>query len=256
METRPASIQTFLQSELLRRSKANPRYSLRAFARTLRVDHSTLVKILNGKRKLGKRATQKMAQQLGLSADEAAHFLQPKTDQAADNYQQLTLDSFAIISDWYHYAILELIRSDDFKPELGWMARVLGITTEEAGTAVERLKRLGLIETSSEGRWFQPEDSKATTMGNPFTSRAFRNLQKQILEKAIVALEEVPMELRDQTSMTMAIDVSKLPEAKKKITEFRRELAALLSRGERRDEVYHLSLSLYPVSQIKESETK
>lgn len=257
METDGTSFRVFIQNELIRRTQANPRYSLRAFARSLKMDHSTLVKVLHGKRQLGKRATLSIAAKLGLNPSEAQALLPtPKNqkDQVEDHYQQLTLDSFAVISDWYHFAILELLRIDHFQPQPGWIAEVLGIEEHEAEQAIVRLKRLGLIEVDSEGRWFQPNDAKTTTTGNPFTARAFRNLQRQILQKAIVALEEVPMESRDQTSMTMAIDVQKLPEAKKKITEFRRELAAYLSRGERRDEVYHLSISLYPVSQIQEEE--
>jgi hypothetical protein len=51
--------------------------------------------------------------------------------------------------------------------------------------------------------------------------------------------------------MTMAIDTALIPEAKDKTTKFRRELAKFLSRGEKRDEVYHLSISLYPISNSK-----
>ena len=59
----------FLQDELLRRCRANPRYSIRAFARSLNTDYSTLAKVLRGKRKLGKRATFGLGAQLGMSPD-------------------------------------------------------------------------------------------------------------------------------------------------------------------------------------------
>jgi len=48
----------------------------------------------------------------------------------------------------------------------------------------------------------------------------------------------------------MAIDTERLGEAKEKIKLFRRELAAFLSRGRKRDQVYHLGISLYPISDI------
>ena len=50
------------------------------------------------------------------------------------------------------------------------------------------------------------------------------------------------------TSMTMAIDVDRLPEAREVITKFRRELCALLENGEQ-TRVYNLGIQLYPVSE-------
>jgi DNA-binding Lrp family transcriptional regulator len=251
-DTQASDFRAFLQSELTRRLKANPRYSLRAFAKALQVDHSTLAKILAGKRPLGRIAMRRLGTKLGLSEAEVSLFATASSGAEDTDFQQLSLDSFSVISDWHHFAILELLRTDDFRADEKWIAQALGIPKPEATAAVQRLKRLGLIQQEpSTGKWFQPADGKATTLGNPFTARAFRNLQKQILEKAVVALEETPIEERDQTSMTIAVDVSKMPEAKERITGFRRELSKFLSRGDRRDEVYHLSISLYPVTRIK-----
>jgi uncharacterized protein (TIGR02147 family) len=77
-------------------------------------------------------------------------------------------------------------------------------------------------------------------------------MQKQILTQALVALEEVPIEKRDQTSMTMAIDSSLIPEAKLRITRFRRELSSFLENGKKKDQVYQLALSLFPLTQIED----
>ena len=48
--------------------------------------------------------------------------------------------------------------------------------------------------------------------------------------------------------MTMAINKEKLPEAKERIKKFRRELSQFLNEGETNNEVYNLSISLYPVT--------
>ena len=45
-------LRTILESEFLRRRLTNPRYSLRAFARSVNVEHSTLSQLLRGKRPL------------------------------------------------------------------------------------------------------------------------------------------------------------------------------------------------------------
>jgi uncharacterized protein (TIGR02147 family) len=248
----------YLQSELVRRCQKNPKFSLRSFARLLQMDYSTLSKILRGQRPVGQRAMRKIAAKLGLGPEQIARFSGQAAVEVTETlsqaeYQRLSLDSFQIISDWYHYAILELMRVEGFKPDPRWIARALGISVAEVQAAVERLERVGIIEIARDGRWLDRSDGNTTTVGNEFTATAFRNLQKQVLERALEALEAVPYELRDQSSMTMAIDSRKLPAARQKIKAFRRELDQFLSRGGKRDQVYNLSVSLYPLTLLKQN---
>src|SRR5690606_39104868 len=107
----------------------------------------------------------------------------------------------------------------------------LGISVSEARFACERLIRLGLVVVGEDGQWRQGP-MNITTTGNPFTAAAFRRLQSQILGQAAQAMEQVPMELRDQSSMTMAIRQSQIEDAKKKIRDFRREFCADLQKDE------------------------
>jgi transcriptional regulator with XRE-family HTH domain len=65
---------SFLQDELEKRCKKNPRFSLRAFARTLDVEPSALSKILHGKRSLTPKMLLRMASQLGLPDNEIERF--------------------------------------------------------------------------------------------------------------------------------------------------------------------------------------
>jgi len=90
-----------------------------------------------------------------------------------------------------------------------------------------------------------------TTVANDYTHAAFRRLQRQVLEKALDALEEIPYKKRDQTSLTMAIDSKKVPQAREKIKKFRRSLCEFLRGTNSFDEVYQMSISLYPLTQLK-----
>lgn len=85
------------------------------------------------------------------------------------------------------------------------------------------------------------------------TTAAHKLLQKQILAMAIAALEEIPLERRSQTSTTMAISTELIPEAINKIRTFQNDLSELLSRSQRCDEVYQLSISLYPIAKNQRS---
>jgi len=110
-----------------------------------------------------------------------------------------------------------------------------------------------MIEKNKKGLWVNTSGNNST-VGNPFTAVAFRNLQKQILEKALVALENLPMERRDQSSLTMAMDSNLLQEVKECIKGFRKEMATFQSKSKKLDQIYHLSVSFYPVLENEKKE--
>lgn len=64
------------------------------------------------------------------------------------------------------------------------------------------------------------------------SSSAHKNLQRQILQKAIDAIDNAHADEKDITAMTMAIDIKKNPEARKLIAKFRRDLCAYLEHGQ------------------------
>lgn len=139
-----------LQSELARRCAGNPQYSLRAFALHLGIDHSTLSQLLRGKRRLTAAAIHTLGSKLKLDPDEVESYLAhdrrwPVADPSADEATRLTRDAAEMIADWYHYAILELTRLDSFRADSSWVARVLGISTDEVNIALVRLCHLGLL---------------------------------------------------------------------------------------------------------------
>lgn len=258
----------YLQNELVMRCRRNPRYSLRSFAKFLQMDTSSLAKILKGTRPIGRITITKLGLKLGLDVEQinrfvAAHSRVPAGPQAqpivqgsassgssAGNYRNLALNTFRIMSDWYYNAILELIRVKRFKSSPAWLAKALGITVNEVNIALERLQQIGLIEILPSGKIIDRSGGYTETLPNPYSDAALRHFQKQVLEKALIALESVPVSKRDQTTVTVAIDTRKIQAAKEKIKSFRRSLAKFLSDSKSLDQVYHLSVSLYPITNI------
>ena len=49
-------LRSVLQSEFVRRQQSNPRYSLRAFARSVGLDHSTVSQLMRGKRPITRKS--------------------------------------------------------------------------------------------------------------------------------------------------------------------------------------------------------
>ena len=152
--TAASSFRLFLQSELGRRCTKNSQYSLRAFAKYLGVDHASLSQLLRGKRALTARMILKLGTRLGLDrpavdgyvAREAIWGSNSEDAPSLIEMRRLADDTSAVISEWHHYAILELTRLQHFKPDSRWIARVLGIEADLVNLALSRLLRLGLLE--------------------------------------------------------------------------------------------------------------
>jgi uncharacterized protein (TIGR02147 family) len=154
----------------------------------------------------------------------------------------ISADAFRVIGDWYHYAILLLAETEGFKADPRWIASRLGVSQIEAKFALQRLQELKLLQKTG-GKW-RFVDQEITTEDKSLTTPALKRRQKQVLEKAIEALENDPIEKRSMTGMTMAIDPEKIPEAKKLISEFNRKMSKFLECG-KKSEVYELQISLF-----------
>lgn len=248
---------TFLQSELLERCRRNPRYSLRAFARALQIESSALSKILRGRRRLSESMLTRLSVQLGLSPEKLSYYRNQQSENRGGvvSFHQLTIDTFHIVSDWYHYAILELIHLQGFQSKPQWISTRLGIGVPEVSAALERLERVGLVQMNEKGEVISVPKNH-THVKDAFTDSAIRNFQKTMLEKAGVALEEISAEERDHTGMTMAINTKRLPEARHLIKKFHRELSTFLGQDSDKNEVYQLSVALFPLSRAEENRPK
>lgn len=253
-ESRPVNFRVWLQTEFSQRSRSIPKYSLRAFARDLKMDASSLSQIMSGKRKVSVKVVLHVTGLLKVEDGLKFAFLQDcldakskKEKQFLDQaeYHLLAADAFAYISDWYHVGILELMNVSGFIATEESCASKLGISVIESRIAIERLKRLNLVADANGVLVRTP--MFLTNFAPGMTSKAHRNLQRQILQKAISAIDECEPEEKDITAMTMAIDVSKIPEARKIIARFRRELCAYLEDGAQ-SQVFNLAIQLYPIS--------
>ncbi len=254
LEHRPVEFRSYLQDELIRRCKKNPGYSLRAFARYLELDHSTLSRILNGNRDASPTMMSNISKKLGLTEKDLNGLLRPTlkiTRAKSRTYKKIADDDFASISSWYHYAILELTLIDSFSSDPRWIARKLDITPSEAKIAVERLVALGLLTKDKTGKLRQ--SASYTNIHSDMSAAAKRSMQREILEKALTALDRVPLSKRNQTSLTIAVDSNKLEELKELITDFRRSVAKVLSEAPKKDQVFMFSFSLFPVTQFDEA---
>ena len=241
-----------LQQELAERIKNNPRYSLRAFAKALNASPSSLSAMLNRKRPITEKSVHKLGPAIGLTPQEINQYLHPHRFQTDESqFYQVLNDQFSYISDWYHYGVLELIKVKNFVGSASWISKALRISLNEAKTAIERLQRLNLIKISENGKWLDLSGGFSSSLKPGFTSSAAREHQKQILRKSIASIDEVEIEKRDHTAVTMAIETHDLDKAREIIRRFREEMCHNLEKNKTPDEVYQLTISFFPISQTQ-----
>ncbi len=249
-------IQNILRERFTELQCKNTSFSLRAYAKKLNISPSALSEILNGKRFISKKLAKNICDKLLLSPEESQHVLSLFPDKKSklgklknNSSIQLTIDQFYIISDWYHFAIISLLETEKAKDDPSWIAKRLGIKTQEARTALERLERLEMLERDNKDKLKPTGTSFCTTDG--ISNTAIRKSHSQSLDLAKRSLDEDDVSIRNFSNMTMAIDPQKLPTAKKMINQFQNTLCAFLESGEKK-EVYNISVQLFPITKIKE----
>lgn len=257
MDTTSNPIIEWFNQNFAQRKAKNRRYSKRMFARQLGISSGRLSELMNGKRALTLDLAHKMSKNLMLLPDERRQLFNliqftrdippEEINELRNLYSPLNADSFSVLADWQHFAILSLMETDDFSGDASWIAERLGILVVEAEEALLRLRSLKLIDVRN-GKLIKLSENITTTQD--IESLALRISHKQNLDQAISALDEVPLELRDVTSITMAIDLNRLSQAKEMIKKFRRELCAFLESGDGKHEVYNINVQLVPVSKL------
>lgn len=246
-------LRTFISEEFARRKSKNNRYSLRSFARALDVSPASLSQILNGKRKLTAPVAAQIASRLvphQVSSDQLLHLLlpQPVSQMRAKKTsyvtRELELETFRFICDWYHFAILGLSHVRNNRWNVSWIARMLGITCNEAQAAMDRLRKLDLVRTKGVG--FEQNSAPLRTPED-IQSHAIRAFHMQNLRHAEHALEAVDVDRRDFSAVVVAVDETNLIHLKKEIRKFRDRIEKLSKLGSR-DTVYTVAVQLFPVS--------
>lgn len=259
----PADYRRVLKDTLARRCKSNPRYSLRAFSRDLNVSSGTLSDIIKGKKGLSRSAGAAVARRLGYKRAEVEHFcdLIDSVDGRSESLRQsarlrlqrysaehdplyrIQADTLQVLSEWFHFAILALSNLKNFKSDPGWIAKTLRIKPEEAAAAIERLIRLSLLV--EDGGRLRAVSKQITAVEG--AKAATRRFQRELLERAIVALSTQSSEERVGGTMFMTVDSTRIAEVEEKIRKFRLQLAASMDE-ERSDRLYCLTTHFFCVS--------
>ena len=252
-----------LGHEYKKRQVTNPRYSMRAFSRDLEISSASLSLILRKQSGLSQPKAKLIARKLKLNEQESGYFctlVQANTAklpllrtaarlrlrQFETRYNSLSEDAFQAISQWYHFAVMELVRihGSDAKPEK--ISKKLGITTKEAKASIDRLFRLGILKIENE-RMIVASDCIILPDGP--ADNAARSFHRQLLTKALSALDQQSVEERNIASVVLRVKEKDLKKASQMLKEFRRKFCAEMESGEGHDRVYALSMPFFRLDQ-------
>ena len=160
---------------------------------------------------------------------------------------QFDLDTFQLLSAWWHQAILELVHTRGFQTDSRWIARRLGISVDDVNVALQRLLRLNLLEMTSSKRWVDKSgDAEFQTPLLP--AAAAQQVDREVYELAIETSKQTSSDRQAHGHMVMAINSKRLPELRAAAEQFLNEIRSLVEEDNSRDEVYQVSVSFFPLS--------
>ena len=118
---------------------------------------------------------------------------------------------------------------------------------DAVNVAIQRLLRIGLMEMVSPDTWLDCTGDM-TNFLDGIAYEAVWGLSERARKHAIGSRPSAPDRLHEFSSTTLAVDQRKLPEALRILTRARNEVLRVLSESDRRDQVYHLDISLIPLT--------
>lgn len=235
-----------MQCQLKKRQEKNPKFSLRSFARLLKTDPSSLSKILNGLRVPADETVAKWVECMKLSPEEALALRSSVSE--TNSFNPMNAEFFESTYSWAHPILLEALKLPNATTKLPMLADLFGMSLPELEQTIAYLHSHQILQKNSEDAGYTP--SNLTTVQIPYTTELRRNLQKKYLEMAKTAIEEVPMEKRDNSTLTVAIHTDDIPAMKEIIREARLKIHRLAEKRKNQlNAVYNFSSALYPIKE-------
>lgn len=237
-----------LKGELSKRCEKRAGYSLRAFARDLGLDPAQLSRILSGKKNLSLLSAQSVSEKLFSASEDREVFVaavelaiakKPSLRDRAlkklsslhsnassmNEAMTLSLESIKVISDWYHFAILDLTKVKGVAHTPAAFAQYLGISEIEVKLAIERMTKLGLME--KRGTRFVKTKAKLVTPSDT-PNVALRRFHSQMIEKAVHSLETQTVHERYVVGKTLSIRKEDIPKYKSLVEDFFSKVSSLV----------------------------
>ncbi len=263
-----------LKSKFSERIAANSRYSLRAFARDLGLSPSYLSQVLSGSRGLTIKSAATLFQKLNISLSDQNIFIleikkeharSPKTKLLVQKQietalqdklaHQLTPEMFASMANWFSLVVFQLFYLKDApthsRPQfIRYCEGQLGLPVEVIEHTLSVLLDLELVKPVGKG--LTPHHSTVWTT-NDIPSAGIRQFHRQMIGRALDAIETQTLEERTLHSHQMPILKSDVPSLNRDMLKFGNLMLRKYGKTEtcEGEVVYGLNLQLFKLSDVE-----
>lgn len=253
-----------LSSKLEERRRINPRYSLRAFAKDLKISPSRLSDVLARKGHLSIDKARQIAKILNLSPLVTTDFLDVveadgrgaksvkisavkriQSRSSTERLRTLNVDELSIMSDWRNLAVWTFMTLPHFDGNRHTIAKHFKMNVIEVEDILRRLERLKMV--SINGKTGVIGNTQAY-VGGTFPSAVIRDFHKQMSSLGKDAIEKQAFTERHVESAILTIDKAKMGEIEQKIANFCRSLVKEYSDQPDNNSVYGLSLGFFQLA--------
>lgn len=226
----------YLTSEYTRRRGLIQGYSLRAFARDLEMPVSRLCDLLNRRQGLTAKRARSIGAKLGLDSKATECFCalaelrfgRTSTMRAGasarltslkhkNDVKRLDLDRFEVIANWYHFALLELLKGCGPDLPATILAERLQLSTLEVKAAIQRLIKVGIL-SRTQGKL--KILSESNIFGGDIPSSAIRRFHDQLVGRARSAIHTQTPDQRHLSSLILAFNRADFKRAQDRIRDF------------------------------------
>lgn len=249
----------FIREVMSEKAQRNPRFSLRAMAKTMGVAPSFLSTVLKGEKNLSFEMANQFAVRMNLNESERDYFcllvqkesakdplikeaLAEKVRRANPRHNDLSVEHFKVISNPLHFALLSATTLTDFDSTPRNFALVLGVPQADVELALQRLETLEMVELTERGYRKTKSNPRVVSQA---PNQALRRFHRQTLTKAIDSLETQSPQEKVIGSETFAIDADQIEDFRKLADEFFDRALALAKKSKTKTHVYHMGLQFF-----------
>lgn len=240
-----------LNKEFEKRKKKNRSYSLRSFAASLKMDPTSLLRIMNNKRLPTPSTARKILSILGktevIGSIEQDLVQRKKNRSRTHQHQPFDAHVFESYFDTAHVLTLASLRlhCHSLVKLKKLLLPKLGINEADFERVLTDLEKAGAIKRTKSN--IDVIYKNTSTVPLPLTSQKRRAIQKDFLKMAVTAIDSVAISERDNATLTLPIHRDDLGKAKLILQEARNKINLLAEKRKNNDMIYNICTALYPV---------
>lgn len=258
----------YLKDFFADKKRTNKGFSHRAFLQKLEISSTGfLANVMAGRSNLTTHLLHAFSRALKLSKAESAYFetmvlftqaktLEEKTeyfnrlvDQQRTKLKVLSETQLSLFSKWHYAIIRELLTITEFSGDYAELTRLVQppLSVAQVREAITVLEKIGLIARDPDGIYRNTGDDIVSSGDTP-RSFEVRQFNAETIKQARRALERVPPEQREISTLTVTLSRDSADQINDEIRQFRKRLLKIAQAETEPDHVAQININFFPVT--------